>query len=79
MKNGISNLFSSIIRQSSRLKIGTRVLSLLLSVILIFYVIPSVVYAEIANAFESTDSGESISDAAGEEQVNIYDYKGAAY
>ena len=81
MKKKANDFLNSLIHTCYRLKIGIRVLSLLLSVILIFYVIPSVVYAEIGNAFESTDIGESIENAAPneKEEQNIYDYKGAAY
>ena len=56
-------------------KATTKVISALLSAVLIFYVIPTVVYAEIADAIESSGASEEAAD----ESSGIYGYNSEAY
>ena len=66
MKKSISKLF----KYMSRHKVPTRILSLFLSVLMIFYVIPTVVYGEIAEAFKSEEAAETETSVTD----NGYDY-----
>ena len=59
----------------SRHKIATRILSMTLSLVMIFYVIPTVVYAEIADAL-SKESGEV--DSVESESQSFLDLNGNA-
>ncbi|MBE6537564.1 MAG: hypothetical protein E7673_06400, partial [Ruminococcaceae bacterium] len=69
MKNKIRKALSFL----SRNKFATKALSLTLSIVLLFYVIPTVVYGEIADAFSSKERAEesvSSADAVANSAVN---------
>ena len=53
--------FKAMMKKLFSSKVTTRVLSALLSAVLLFYVIPTVVYGEVAGLFESEPSEESSS------------------
>ena len=48
----------------SRHRVGARALSLFLTVLLIFYVIPATVYAEVADAFSDEETAETATESA---------------
>ena len=54
MKRNLQKIFSCF----SRHRVGARALSLFLTVLLIFYVIPATVYAEVADAFSDEETSE---------------------
>ncbi len=62
-------------------KIPTKLLSLFLTVLLVFYAIPTVIYGEIADAVNGIGSGDGTSSetASAGEETSVYDYVGAAY
>ena len=52
MKNNVKTLF--------RLKTSTRLISLILTLLILFFAVPSVVYAETAEALKSSDNAEAL-------------------
>ncbi|MBQ9085283.1 MAG: DNRLRE domain-containing protein, partial [Clostridia bacterium] len=65
----------SLLAFFTRNRVWTRILSLLLSLVMLFYVIPSVVYGEIAEAFSSigTEKQEPVSDAENDPSSLTYE------
>ena len=59
MKRNLQKIFSCF----SRHRVGARALSLFLTVLLIFYVIPATVYAEIADAFSDEETTETATES----------------
>ena len=72
MKRTVIDIFRKIHRR----KIGTRLTSMLLTLFLLFYVVPTVIYAEVADAFSSyideKDSGEHLGETAVND-IEIYE------
>lgn len=73
------------VQNKSRFKLSTRILSLFLSLVLLFLFVPTVVYAEIIDSLsndgteaESTVS-DSVSSEAGGNNIPIYTHKGVTY
>lgn len=73
------------VKNKSRFKLSTRILSLILSVVLLFLFIPTVVYAEVIEALGSSEPrNENTKDSTAYSENNentepIYTYKGATY
>ena len=65
----------------SRHRVGARALSLFLTVLLIFYVIPATVYAEVASAFSNEEESKSATEGAVTENsgANALDYTPVLY
>ena len=62
-------------------RVGARALCMILSVILIFYVIPATVYAEVASAFSNEETAETATESAVTENsgANALDYTPVLY
>ncbi len=80
MKKKIRRIVNAMKRQSVML----RALSLVLTVVLIFYIVPSVVYAEIGAAFETDEDetavgAERVEAETVEETIDPYAYVNEAY
>ena len=69
--------FKNFLRLLSRHKAGVRVLSMILSVVMLFYVVPTVIYAEVADALTGSESGETSEESQNE--VNNFDYVSDLY
>ena len=67
--------FKAIMKKMLSGKVATKLLSAVLSAVLLFYVIPTAVYAEVANAIENAGA----SDEAAEESLGIYGYNSEAH
>ena len=61
--------------------IFTKLISVFLTLLLIFYIIPSTVYAEVVGAFSiSAEENEQINEnIVSEDETPIYEYKGQVY
>ncbi len=77
MKRNLQKIFSCF----SRHRVGARALSLFLTVLLIFYVIPATVYAEVASAFSNEETAETVTEDAVTENsgANALDYTPVLY
>ena len=77
MKRNLQKLVSCF----SHHRVGARALCMILSVILIFYVIPATVYAEVASAFSDEEAAETVTEDAVTENsgANALDYTPVLY
>ena len=77
MKRNLQKLVSCF----SHHRVGVRALCMILSVILIFYVIPATVYAEVASAFSDEETAETVTEDAVTENsgANALDYTPVLY
>ena len=62
---------ASILRFLKQHSVGARVLSMALSLVMLFYVIPTVIYAEVADALSGEDSASNESTASAIDSENV--------
>ena len=64
------NKIFSVLRRN---RVFTRSIAMILSLVLLFYVVPSVVYAEIADAAEKSDTATDIGSAESVKNTEVYE------